>query len=287
LNISNPPAKTTETNVVYYNPTTKAVSYGTVPTPTVDVLPITLDKTNNRVGINKTAPIEALDVTGNINTSGYTNINGALITAGNGLPESVVTAPVGSIFLRKDGALGTTVYGKTTGTGNTGWVNLLESKTANLGYAKVVVLGAAVSLALNTAKNIFSFTLPYTGFWSFAVNLNLSALGNIGQGSTFRVAVSTTSAAVTGNYPATVSSLPFNAVGWIAGVNYADLPFTEVVTAGTTYYLNIQSSLALTVGASQTTLICTYKGDSTTGNVYVASDPAVDPVEIIPVDPVV
>jgi hypothetical protein len=45
----------------------------------------------------------------------------AAFVAGNGSPEGVVTAPVGSIFLRLDGAGGTTLYVKESGTGNTGW----------------------------------------------------------------------------------------------------------------------------------------------------------------------
>jgi len=40
---------------------------------------------------------------------------------GTGSPESVVTASVGSLFLRTDGGATTTLYVKTSGTGNTGW----------------------------------------------------------------------------------------------------------------------------------------------------------------------
>lgn len=41
---------------------------------------------------------------------------------GSGTPESAVTAPVGSIFLRTDGGAGTTLYVKESGTGDTGWI---------------------------------------------------------------------------------------------------------------------------------------------------------------------
>lgn len=41
--------------------------------------------------------------------------------AGTGTPESVYAAPVGSLFLRTDGGATTTLYVKTSGTGNTGW----------------------------------------------------------------------------------------------------------------------------------------------------------------------
>lgn len=40
---------------------------------------------------------------------------------GYGTPEGVVTAPVGAIAIRLDGGASTTLYVKTSGTGNTGW----------------------------------------------------------------------------------------------------------------------------------------------------------------------
>lgn len=70
------------------------------------------------------------------NTSGGTTINGVctlvtdvrlgsaagpLIKSGTGTPEGVVTAPVGSLFLRTNGGATTTLYIKESGSGNTGW----------------------------------------------------------------------------------------------------------------------------------------------------------------------
>ncbi|HYU35769.1 MAG TPA: hypothetical protein VEW48_26730 [Thermoanaerobaculia bacterium] len=46
---------------------------------------------------------------------------GCKLVAGAGSPEGVVTAPVCSMYLRTDGANNTTLYVKTSGTGNTGW----------------------------------------------------------------------------------------------------------------------------------------------------------------------
>lgn len=40
---------------------------------------------------------------------------------GSGTPESVVTANPGCIFQRTDGGAVTSIYIKTSGTGNTGW----------------------------------------------------------------------------------------------------------------------------------------------------------------------
>lgn len=40
---------------------------------------------------------------------------------GSGSPEGVVTANVGTLYLRTNGGAGTTLYVKESGTGNTGW----------------------------------------------------------------------------------------------------------------------------------------------------------------------
>lgn len=55
---------------------------------------------------------------GAVSVSGTT----ATWTSGTGSPESVKTAPVGSLYTRTDGGAGTTLYIKESGSGNTGWV---------------------------------------------------------------------------------------------------------------------------------------------------------------------
>lgn len=47
---------------------------------------------------------------------------GARVQAGSGSPAGVVSAPVGSLYLRTDGGTGTTMYVKESGTGTSGWV---------------------------------------------------------------------------------------------------------------------------------------------------------------------
>lgn len=52
----------------------------------------------------------------------------ALITAiqvGTGSPEGAVIAPVGSVYIQSDGAPGSIVWVKSTGSSNIGWTNLL------------------------------------------------------------------------------------------------------------------------------------------------------------------
>lgn len=43
---------------------------------------------------------------------------------GSGSPENVVTAPVGSVYLRLDGGAGTTMYLKEANTDDTGWAGV-------------------------------------------------------------------------------------------------------------------------------------------------------------------
>lgn len=50
------------------------------------------------------------------------NALAGMIRWGTGTPQGVVTAAVGTLFLRTDGGTSTTLYIKETGTGNTGWV---------------------------------------------------------------------------------------------------------------------------------------------------------------------
>lgn len=64
----------------------------------------------------------SVDTDGNQSSNSYT-LNGTVSwTSGAASPESVVTAPVGSIYSRTDGGANTTLYVKESGTGNTGWV---------------------------------------------------------------------------------------------------------------------------------------------------------------------
>lgn len=48
-------------------------------------------------------------------------IDSGVLMFGNGSPEGVVTAPVGTLYRRTDGGASSTLYVKESGTGNTGW----------------------------------------------------------------------------------------------------------------------------------------------------------------------
>jgi hypothetical protein len=72
--------------------------------------------------------VEGFTVLGNATTPANTGLGigntNAKIYAGEGLPENVVTADRGSIFLRTNGGPGYTFYVKESNDGtNTGWVS--------------------------------------------------------------------------------------------------------------------------------------------------------------------
>lgn len=58
-------------------------------------------------------------------------------TSGAATPEGAVTATVGSIFTRTDGASGTTLYIKESGAGNTGWVSTQKDIVSFTDYMTV------------------------------------------------------------------------------------------------------------------------------------------------------
>ncbi len=51
--------------------------------------------------------------------------------SGTGSPEGVLTAPVGTVYVRTDGGAGTCLYVKESGTGNTGWIAVTTAGTGD------------------------------------------------------------------------------------------------------------------------------------------------------------
>lgn len=95
---------------------------------------------------------------------------GIKIYKGYGTPESSVTAGVSSLYMRLDGAVGTTLYQKQSGTGNTGWVAVPGSSGGGFGD----VVGPAS--ATNNAIVLFDGT---TGKLIKDSTTLLSSLGNV------------------------------------------------------------------------------------------------------------
>ena len=92
---------------------------------------------------------------------------GALSLAGAGTPEGVTTAPLGSTFHRTDGGVGTSLYIKESGAGNTGWApaiaGLVDLQRAYDGGGSIATTGGSpfavsgteiISLVTSSGQNI-------------------------------------------------------------------------------------------------------------------------------------
>lgn len=84
---------------------------------TLGAFPIVLTATGSTALTLPTSGTVASFVSGKMAIAG----TAAIITAGNGSPEGVVTAPIGSLYLRLNGSTSTTLYVKTVGVDENGW----------------------------------------------------------------------------------------------------------------------------------------------------------------------
>jgi len=66
--------------------------------------------------------VVTIDENGAVTLSSTLTVQSAVVRAGTGTPEGVVTGSVGDLFLRRDGGAATVLYIKESGAGNTGWV---------------------------------------------------------------------------------------------------------------------------------------------------------------------
>jgi hypothetical protein len=119
--------QTVTTQYTFANATT--VEFVTAPAAGVAVL---LRRSTNDTTLAATffsgSSIRASDLNDNFDQVLYiaqetaNNVAGNYLTSGTGSPQGVITATVGSLYVRTDGGANTTLYVKESGTGNTGWV---------------------------------------------------------------------------------------------------------------------------------------------------------------------
>jgi hypothetical protein len=85
------------------------------------------------------------------------------ITSGTGSPEGVITAGVGSMFIRRDGGASTVVYHKETGVSNTGWVAYTRAvpggSSTELQYRNGGSFGGIANINYNSSSNGIIFSV--------------------------------------------------------------------------------------------------------------------------------
>ena len=102
---------------------------------------------------------------------------GVRMLSGSGTPESSVSAPVGSLYLRSDGASGTIAYFKETGSGNTGWVTYVTHPSTPY-TNKLALWNATGVLAVGTGTGdtaSLNATLDVSGLTTLTGGANLLA----------------------------------------------------------------------------------------------------------------
>ncbi len=143
----------------FANDTTIALSGG-VNGLNIDSNTLSIDASNNRVGIGTASPDASLDVeatngTELIRLSNSTTADSSGIFSGSGSPEGVVTAQIGSLYT--DTTYGK-VYKKSTGDGtNTGWSEFAAGTSADMAKmsraaAQSIPSSAATKIAFDTEE---------------------------------------------------------------------------------------------------------------------------------------
>jgi len=126
------------------------------------------NKTIDNSVIGGTTAVAGTFTTLTADTSLVFGASGPTVTAGTGSPEGAVTAPVGALRLRTDGASGTALYVKTSGSGNTGWTETAYGATAiqalvGVRFDTVAAMVADTALALGDYVNTLGRNSPGDG----------------------------------------------------------------------------------------------------------------------------
>jgi len=111
------------------------------------------------------------------------------IRSGSGSPEGVVTAAVGSVYLRTDGGSSTAVYAKTSGSSNTGWEVVANGSFSLNGITNPAAGQLAWSIGSGTTLHLYGPTDQNFGIWANSAGAtsagrNLLLNGGAGGAST-------------------------------------------------------------------------------------------------------
>lgn len=224
-----------------------------------------VDATNNRVGINNTAPGVALRVTGAADFSSTANIQGNANVGGN-LGVAAAATVDGNVSIGGNLMVTNTtrthhISGNSSFSGGTLFINSVESRvgigtstpdvtlqvvgSANVTgasrFTNTVTIVGALSLG-NTLSVTNSVTLSNTlsiagaanALSTFGISGQANALGSLGVNGLLTAAAGLTVTGITN------TSSAFNVGGGVATTNGASISTTSIAVGNTTSYTNIQ-----------------------------------------------
>ncbi len=119
---------------------------------------------------------------------GTTAADGVVLSSGVGSPEGAVTGSVGSVYLRRNGAGGTTLYVKESGTGTTGWTAYQANSTPDPWTYVKLAADSVVSTTTHADVAGMSFAaLPDTVYEIELFGVMQSAATTTGIGVAFKI----------------------------------------------------------------------------------------------------
>lgn len=116
----------------------------------------------------------------------YTRRSLSQVMKESGTPESAQTADVGTIFTRSDGAAGTALAVKESGTGNTGWANIPTGRTGSTTWDPASVADGAMTSTTVTVTGAAVGDVVAVGF-SVAVPAGALLVGSVTATNTVTV----------------------------------------------------------------------------------------------------
>lgn len=122
----------------------------------------------------------------------------ALVLSGTGSPEGIVAAPVGSQWMRTDGAVGTAFYVKSSGSGTTGWI-ALQTLTAGTWTPVLEINGSTVGITYSPIGQLGNW-VQIGGLLQVWLYIKLTSKG------------ASVGALTVSGLPVTLSSVPFGAM---------------------------------------------------------------------------
>jgi hypothetical protein len=146
--------QTSTPNILMYDTSTKAVSYALASSLAPNLLPITLDKTNNRVGINQTTPTHDLDVTGTINAQTYllSGLPTIVYPTGGGMSVGKTIGAAGANTISMGTAAGQTTQGsEAIAIGVQAGNNAQKSGAVSMGYYAGNVTQGLAAVAIGSS----------------------------------------------------------------------------------------------------------------------------------------
>lgn len=206
--------------------------------------------------INAQNSVEILGLSSSVLTLTHTSASAASIQTGTGDPEAASTANTGSLFVRTDGGVGTSLYVKEVGSGNLGWFSLRQvldvRTTAGFSKTNDTTLANITGLTHNVkAARVYEFEAILYTTSDVAGGVKFSIAGTATATSIVYEALVFNGAAASAQTRATTLG---TAVGGVTAVTVAYCRITGTIEVNAAGTLTVQFAQNASNAAASTVL---------------------------------